>query len=398
VKSIIIRINNYEVSFSDQEHIPLKCSNIPFELLRFSDTRDIYWEVEMISFTKDEGRLIVRVIDYQSKRYERFSLQTPKYPIKFVEFEPFEWKQLQEVLSVYQKKKLKPFLLDASVPLEESHVSKLSFRVPLAKITFGMGFITFQRDFKWRRPLTEIKITHLESLPQYEYVKFYFARILGKKTIDVDMVIESTSTEHKITSIRSTDLKKITRDSVGILKIRKLDEWVSRKPKFAPPDQQLFTFEEAMASYGDQAFGNIDIFERDMLFHILEKEGVRNRMQLRYLSEVIHEKGERLLMTLVPQFGFVFIFRGEEMTHYIWELMNSHATYIWSIPISSTSDCIKVIENELRIISSKGRQIYKAGFQAKSNLFFKTLRHRSSKYSYEEYFARWKKEVDNLMI
>ena len=295
------------INLGDQEEISLHCSNIPSEFMRFSETREIYWEVELIAFKRNEGRLYVRVVDYQSKKKDRLGSQQAKYPIKYIEFESFVWKKLEPLLSVYQKKELRPFLLEKTKLQTEVHQTSLSFRVPLGKTTFGMGFVSFHKDLKWRRPSTEIKIPHPESLPEYDYIKFYFVKFLGKKTIDVEIIVESTSEEHKIASVRSLDLEKISKDTVEILKVGKLEEWTSRKPKLAPPDQNLFTIEDAMASYGDEALGNIDILEKDLLFHIMEKEGARDKLQLRYLSEHIHEGGERWILTLVPQFGFLYI-------------------------------------------------------------------------------------------
>ena len=86
------------------------------------------------------------------------------------------------------------------------------------------------------------------------------------------------------------------------------------------------------------------------------------------------------------------------MTHFIWELINSHATYVWSIPQDATEEPLRVIENEVKIIAAQGRQVYKSGFQSSETLFFTALSHSASTYSYEQYFARWKKNLDCLMI
>jgi hypothetical protein len=270
--------------------------------------------------------------------------------------------------------------------------------VKLSHLNFELGFASFTKSFKWNEGEDLFIIPLPDSIPEFNHIKPYFKKVIGKSTIDVLIEVESSAEKTKVVAIKSIDLHKINEESIRILKVQKLDQWSSKKPKFAPPDKDVFTFEEAMESYGDEAFGNIDILEKDLLFHLIGKEDVRNRFQLQYLVEKIHDENEKLYMTLVPQFGFVFIFHGEEMTHLIWELLNSHATYIWSSPSKSTANIVKRIENEIRSINAYGRTHYKTNFQNTEDLFFNALIHRSSSYSYEQYFSRWQKNVNNILI
>ncbi|GLR18749.1 hypothetical protein GCM10007940_33650 [Portibacter lacus] len=369
---------------------------MPAAYLQFKDSAAIYWEVEMISFNKNGQVLKVSVIDYKSNSVMRFHEQVAKFPIKKLQFEPLHWTELEGLLSSYQKKNLTDIITEKAFLKSSFKTILVPLKIGLKKITFNLGYVEFPHTFKWNTKSNIHRISMPDSIPEYNYIKPYFKSILGKSSIDVVVEVESSIEMMRIRAVKSTDLSKINEEFIRILKIKKLDQWSSKKPKFAPPDQDLFTFEEAMESYGDEALGNIDFFEKDLLFHLLEKESIRNKMQLAYLSDRIQQG--KLLMTLVPQFGFVFRYKGEEMTHYIWELLNSHATYVWSTIILDNEMAIKRIEHEIRTINVQGRTQYRSSFENGEDLFFNALIHKTGNYSYEEYFSRWKQKLDQILI
>ena len=63
---------------------------------------------------------------------------------------------------------------------------------------------------------------------------------------------------------------------------------------------------------------------------LIESESPRNVKQLVYLSGKKHERTQKIRFTLNPLFGFIFFISGKNKNHICWELLNSHATYIWS--------------------------------------------------------------------
>lgn len=398
MKTILIKVSNEGVSYNLEKIIALSQTNIPAPYFRLKETKDIFWQVELVSFNKVDGKLLVRVLDYYPQEVEEFAEQFPKYQIKHIDFEPLHWSELQGFLSSYQKHYLREIITEAPFTKALQKSFTIHVKVALNKLKFELGFASFTKTFKWNKESSTFKIPLPDSIPAYDYIKPYFAKILGKASIDVMIEISSSTSETKVSTINSSDLLKINDETIRILKIQKLEQWSSKKPKYSPQDQNIFTFEEAMESYGDEALGNIDILEKDLLFYLLKKEDVRNKLQLQYLSDRIHAQDENLLMTLVPQFGFVFINKGEEMTHFIWELLNSHATYVWSLPGRNSNKKIKIIEQEIRTINVHGRTVYKSAFAAREGLFFRSIRHKSGTYSYEQYFASWKKNLDNLLV
>ena len=86
------------------------------------------------------------------------------------------------------------------------------------------------------------------------------------------------------------------------------------------------------------------------------------------------------------------------MHHFIWELLDSHATYIWSMPHTPFREASQNIENEISSINQIGRSQYKAHFQNRPDLFFNTVIHKKANSSYEDYFPRWRHIVESLLV
>ena len=398
-RSIIIRISNEGVFFNPTLSLSLHHSNIPKESLSFTNAKSIYWEVEMISFEKETSTLELKVIDYNSENWGVFVDQQPKHEVKNISFQPFHWHQFQYTLSSFKKVDLLDIITDEL--WEGPAVSKpfeLEFSIPLAKLEFGHGRVSFRKNFKWNYGSDLFTIPHHEVIPEYNFIKQYFKKVIGKGTVDIKMEIRSSTDETIIQKISSIDITKINAKSIQILKIQKFKDWATQKPKIEDGGRILLDFEELMDSHGDGDFGNIDIFEKDFLFHILEEKQIRNQLQLQYLSASVHASRKKLLMTLAPQFGFVFCHQGEEMDHYIWELLDSHATYVWSIPKIPFLKAARKIENEIRTISELGRSQYRAHFNNTSDLYFNLVIHKDNTSSYEVYFPKWKLNLDRLLI
>ena len=71
--------------------------------------------------------------------------------------------------------------------------------------------------------------------------------------------------------------------------------------------------------------------ENDVLNLLVEKGKIRNWRNLEYLSADKQSENYKFKFTLHPEFGFLFLVEGEKYLHFIWELRNSNATYLWSI-------------------------------------------------------------------
>ncbi len=133
-----------------------------------------------------------------------------------------------------------------------------------------------------------------------------------------------------------------------------------------------------------------------------QTEFVRNRKQLEYLSDVKQTINSKIHYTLNPLFGFIFLNETMLKYHFIWELLQSHATYIWSIDkenkdINSLYAKIEEIINVIKII---GRDEYKKTYSTKNigyEFTFKAIEHQDITINLDDGFKKWKSKLDELL-
>lgn len=397
-RTIIISVSNQGIFLNPSMCLSLSKTNIPFDALQFKDSKSIYWLAEMISYDSNSALLRLKIVDYNPSEVSNFTNQKPKALVEQISFEAFHWNTFQLFLSSYKLKDIESIITREEFVKPILKEFEVAQRVSISKLKFEMGYVSFTKKFKWAKGQDKYRITLPESIPEYDYIKAYFSKILKKKSIDVQFQIKSDQSSTYVSKVVSHDLNKINSESIHVLKIQKMHEWSTKRPKFDAPDKALFDFDEMIALYDDQALGNVDVFEKDLLFQVLEQKDIRNKFQLKHLSAHIHNENLKLMLTLVPQFGFVFTHVGREMIHFIWELLESHATYIWSIPLTHRNKAREKVENEIKAINALGRTMYKSQFEARDDLFFNILVHKSSNYSYEQYFSKWRLKLESLLI
>jgi len=101
--------------------------------------------------------------------------------------------------------------------------------------------------------------------------------------------------------------------------------------------------------------------ESDIIKSLTKTEYVRNRKQLEYLSDIKQTNKSKIHYTLNPLFGFLFLNESKYKYHFVWELLQSHATYIWSInkENKNISFLYAKIEEIINVIKLIGRDEYK---------------------------------------
>lgn len=100
--------------------------------------------------------------------------------------------------------------------------------------------------------------------------------------------------------------------------------------------------------------------------------------------------------TSKPFFGFIFFITESENKYICWELLDSHATYLWKFPKSETKhSIIKTFEEQMAIIKQIKRQKYRR--YAKENSLnyrfqFNVITHSLS--TKKNNFNIWKNKLD----
>jgi len=170
-------------------------------------------------------------------------------------------------------------------------------------------------------------------------------------------------------------------------------------------DKSLFTSEEIFDSF-EENLKDGNIFkqsEEDILNFLIETRNVRNAKQLQFLAGSKHSAKQKLRFTLNPLFGFLFFIEGETKNHFCWELLNSHATYLWSFNKIETEVKfqLKRVEETINIIRDIGRDVYKNDFRSNkidNDLSFCIIEHSNINSDFKESFVEWQHRLKERLV
>ena len=421
MKELIIKIENERVLFTPDFFININQTNIPKAHISFKP--EIFWKVEMLEFGENESCLKVKLLDYQSKDIEKFKTQKLKKSFKKLVFDgKYEWSKLQPLLYSYTVGRMLDYLIENKVTIKPVEYSKPkrnqfahfsnpfistiedTFSIEFTEATFKLGYITFEKKIKSIGQTIEFKILNEHILPEFDYIKFWFCKSLKTKRFTVKIVVELINNQIKTSNATSKQIDLINKELLDSIKFLRTYA-ITKEPKIKDVDKALFTSSTIYSQFElETTKGNIfQQTDEDILEFLIEKAKVRNRKEIAYLSKEIQPKNQPLRYTLHPNFGFPFTYEGEKNTHFIWELLNSHATYIWSIGKGEKefSLQLKRIEDIINTIRVSGRETYKRAFKNNhqdSDLVFKVLNHKDIGSNFKDEFVIWRSKLDEQLI
>jgi len=381
-----------------------------------------------LAFKGEDNVLSVRVVDYFLRDPEGFEKQNPKAEIKYLEFiDLVREVDLRKSLVYYMKSM--PILDEAETlgvsdlansdiidPLSgkrsnllfrskpEKEIIRKKFNVYFKDATFKLGYLVFERNIQEIRQVGRFKIPHDSLLPEFEFIKSYFIKALSARKFDVTATI--TVEQGKITETKafSMVIERIDQDVIDIIKNMQTLA-LTKPPVRTDVDKSLFTSEDIFDAFTDNDIeGNIfDQSEEEILKFILEKANVRNRKQLEYLAGAKQAEFAKLKFTLHPYFGFLFTIDGERMNHFIWELLNSHATYIWSFDRGEDASRLQYrrVEEAINQVRNSGREAYKMAYRDShidQDLLFHAIKHDDVNSGLIEGFVKWKHRLNELIV
>jgi hypothetical protein len=231
---------------------------------------------------------------------------------------------------------------------------------------------------------------------KFHPIRGYFSRQLRRKTVDVTaQLVFDDADEPRIQDAKSQQIDQIDERFIEVLRTRSLQDLI--RPD--QTDQRLFTPEDLLANYATDEVGQALLPPpgAELLEEILRTQDVRNAAHLAHLASR-QERGQKLRFVLTPKFGFVFFVRGESMHHFVLELLDSHATYIWSIPQEegTLADHWDIVTREVQHLNAVGRSGYR-----RTNSFssvFWTVRHDSIGSNFVDGFPRWKAKLEDGLV
>lgn len=418
----IIKMTNDGVDVSNRQ-IPLSKTNLPVS--GFAFVGNIYWEVEIIESSHNSAE--VRVSDYQPRNLSNFEHQ--EFPANITEllFFPFSFYYLQNQISVTQPGLMRNLCYDhprGTLKLFSRHAAagqvsnysserqseraeqlkiwkedsnnKLSsqsieFRWKYADAEFENGAIGFQYHLEKQPFRIRIENPHLRK--EFELLKDYISKKSGRLTFDVKLQY-SQFPEVKIVTVASDQIATIDAsfiDNIRILQIRSLIkiEESANSTKVISLDE-IFTKTEVIDS-------NIFATQIEDVIQVLtDNYSYRNSEELKYLSNLHDFSNEKIYISLKPYFGFIFFYQTDRHCYFIWELLETHATYTWGFAkeIHTQSDSFKQVEEEINKVHAHGRIEYKDSLRTSNPSFiFKSFDHDNIEQKPLEAFKIWQAKL-----
>lgn len=439
ISTKILRIKDGRFYYTENDSIDIKDTNIPKGKLSFSYGRDIFWEVELLNYDIESKTISVRVLDYSPKNVSNFYKQKQKKPLKSFLFEKFEWTKIEPQLSFYQTSALSDIMEGIpSLGIRDNENSEIEERLKNSDINLyvdseltnekeNIGFIEIQTvkineefsfyyknanfkdgfvcvDFKPKvcSKKEEIKIFNNNILREYHYIKNYFPKYFKKgKKFKVQLngeaqfgkLIDYEATSDEIQSINENVISSVR----NLIEVELFDTVDTGKI-----DKNIFSIEELIeaSDLNITIKDSINKEPQKLLYSIIEIKDVRNKKQLEYLAGFKQKENYQLRFTLKPLFGFLFYVESGNKNHFCWELLNSHATYIWSFDSKySFFEKLNDIDNIINYIKINGREKYKQMTRNEGvyNFSFSTLYHKNKLNKFNDGFVGWKNELEKII-
>lgn len=437
----IIKISGRCIFFSPEESLPLDQTTLDPEKMRFRPGREFYWLTEIVSYNPSGAGLLLRVIDYVTDDITGFQQQKVRHPIRFVSFESLDWMQLEPQLAFYQYNQILNILEEAgtfqtepdgkvrqqesegfpavgSVSVHEAYVPGEEnlfpatdtriideiFKYPFTDAVFDTGCVRVVKTFPWYAEPVTITLENSSILPEFDLIKSFFHKVFdGRRKFTITASIELSGNAISRISAASPEIARIDETLIEGVKRAQVLQYIRKQP--AVTDKSLFTADEFMSHYADdEEVGNaLKQSEMDILLAAMGRQELRNRRQIEYLAGKLHSPEQKIRFTLKPNFGFVFFYEGETMNHFCWELLNSHATYLWSFGRAgeTAAQQYRKVETIITSIRETGREQYKSSYHSlpsDPNMHFSIVTHRNANSGLIDGFPEWKHRLLERLV
>jgi hypothetical protein len=434
-KERIVRISGGSVFLAENYSLPMSCTSLDPNKMRFRPGKDFFWKTEITGYDPLMGRVELKVLDYNPIEISGFAEQKMKAPVKYIQFEALDWNLLEPQLAFYHYNHLLHMLddgdneaprvnqvsdstavgrLGVSEEFQPFHIqSKEStkkevlqenFRIFFNDATFLSGRVQVIRKFAWYPEPLCISIENSNLIPEFDLIKVYFPKVFGGlKKFEVQARFELEDRQVKEISAFSPQIARIDDALIEGVKRAQVMAYISRTA--GTIDKSLFTADEFMGHYAeDEEKGNaLKQTEADIILASMADKSLRNRKQIEFLAGSQQSAQHKIRFTLKPVFGFVFFVEGDTMNHFCWELLNSHATYLWSFyRVSGTAmQHYKKVEQIIASIRESGREQYKSAYRTmpvEPEMHFNVINHTHAGSSLVDNFPEWKHRLLERLI
>lgn len=430
--SRLIKISKNKIYFTNDVYVSLNQTNFPEGSLSFRQHLDIYLEVELSNYDLTQKALEIKIIDYSPQNINSFNDQKLKKSINQLIFKELEWSKLQSLLSsflftlpkkipdAFKKEIAKINLDDGSQKINTENTKKsvinnneslmfgqveieiitkeVSFEVLFSEAQFHLGYISIVKNFHFFNHPIEFKINNSLILSEYDYIKNYFSNYYKSDSFNISAIIKTKGDEILSIDCHSKMIENIDEKIIENVKtVRTLN--LSKIETSTEKEKSIYNADEILSKL-DNSNNIFNQSEIEILNTIIESKSPRNIKQLVYLSGEKHESSKKIRFTLNPLFGFVFFISGVKKNHICWELLDSHATYLWSFDKElSIESQIQFSELNINTIRDIGRMKYRSLIKSKQiniNSIFNVINHSKSKS--KDDFEIWRNKLIYKLI
>lgn len=437
-KERIIKIERGKVFLTKTNSIDFSHTNFHNKYLKFSSRFNIFWKVNVI-YDNHRSSITLDVINYNPKDYSKFETQIMKKPVKKIFFKKLNWEYLEPLLISYEPSTLKdiifnfsqtlksnlskndniefenienkiPFITDLFDPKDTNEVKDkiwsehFSANIKFTDALFSDGGVYIEK-FKTDRGKNinlELFIANSNIKSEFDKVKYYFYKTFKSKTFRLQGKLVFKNDE--LTSIEGAYSKEIESinntiiDSVKDFQIAEIPEIKTETNK------KLYTFSEIVELLKRENPKSQILInsEKEIIDKLIGSENKsENHRQLMYLSGAMQDEKDKIKFTLHPTFGFLFSFTRKSKKVFCWELIKSHATYLWSIDNNiSPEEQSRSVESAINFIIKNGRNKYKRSLKKNTNesdLKFEIITHTQSNSTNNDRFINWKNKFTSIL-
>lgn len=371
-----------------------------------------YWTIRVLNYSETEKKIFCEILSYQNGEtefgYNQQQLSDKLTDLQNVTFRSIDTTGLLRTLagkapvSIFPPKHVpvdrtqNHFQSEPAVRQPFKQIIDDTFLVPLKKVHFKLGGVSFNKKFKEHKKTLELTIPNSDIREEFDAVKNYFANVLKTKKIQVTVKIKITDNEITSIEAKSPEIDKIDKNLIDNVKFEFVKATTKKKINI-DIDKSLFTMDEYFDTFADEKFESTTFYnnEKELFEDLLKISNTKHYKHLRFLSSKHCHEIMKLRFVHKP-LSFIFLIQGDRNYHIVWETLDtSEATYIWheDKKLDKLKIAVKKINDIINVIKAQG----KIAYINTTNDNFRRIYHDYSEPVEVDGFVKWKGELEDIL-
>jgi hypothetical protein len=399
-KKIIINFEDNKAYLTSDKWLDIKQLGLPNTAIKKQFTKSSLL-VEIKRYVPHEKEIRVEVISHYEKKmpFTRFqiSLGSDIDCIEKIVLLKLSTPALLAMLKrgttpIYNEPITKPIPIEGNpirsdkipfIPIKKT--IKDSFFIPISKLQFENGYISFEKKIKGLKEKVNFKILNKTIRKEFNPIKKYFSKVLQKKKVEVFVMLEVVGRKATKIKINSSDLDMINEEVIDKVQLNVLNDFTNLE--LSNSDKTSFTFNDIIKNLPKDI--QIDSFineDKELIDKLLKIASTKHFNQLSFLASKHAHTLMKLRFVFKP-FAFLFLIEGKNNYHIVWETFNTEeATYIWHTDkqIKKLKDLFETVNRDILFIKKHGKKTFLGSQNEISRIIHSYL---------GEGHKKWKKEL-----